>query len=140
MAPVNADPEPLIRRRAFPSWSISIPASFEEAFDVEGGYWHAFGHDRSVSLTSMILTESDGSYPSAQAIAAQMSLIDGAPVTEIPGGVLGWAVKTDAVSPARASRLLQGMLATDGHALIVTITSDDGEWARRTWLSIRRHG
>jgi len=31
------------------------------------------------------------------------------------------------------------VLATEGRLLLATITSDDPEWARRVWRSIRGH-
>jgi len=35
--------------------------------------------------------------------------------------------------------MLSGMLAAEGRLLIVTITSDDLDWALQVWLSIRTH-
>jgi hypothetical protein len=48
-------------------------------------------------------------------------------------------VIADAVQPAVATRLLSGIVGVEGRGLIVTITSDDLEWAARTWRSIRCH-
>ena len=126
-------------RRVFPAWSITIPASFDETFVLEDGYWHAFDQERSISLTSMLLTDANGSPVPAELIAERFEALQGAPVGETPAGLLGWAVEADAIPPAKASRMLQGMLAVDGRVLIVTITADDRDWARGTWLSIRHH-
>ncbi|WP_310526626.1 hypothetical protein, partial [Nocardioides sp.] len=72
-------------------------------------------------------------------ILRQASPLDGSPVDEVPAGLLGRATTCVAPQPAMASRLLSGLLATDGRLLLVTVTSDDLEWARRVWLSIRSH-
>jgi hypothetical protein len=127
-----------IRRRVFPSWSIEIPSSFTEAFVEEGGYWHAYDEDRSISLTSLKVSDRRQSVP-ALAVLRRMPPSDGEPVDALPSGLLGWAVTMDAGPTARASRYLSGMLATDGHVLLATITSDDDAWRLATWLSIRGH-
>jgi hypothetical protein len=135
----DTDPsEEVVARQVFPAWSITIPASFAEAFVDEGGYWHAWDDHRSVSLASLALTDERGPVPVA-AIARQLPPLDGTPIDALPAGLPGRAVEGDAIQPARASRVLSGMLAADGRVLIVTITSDDHEWTRRTWLSISRH-
>ena len=125
-----------IRKRVFPSWSIEIPPSFAEAFVSEGGYWHSFGEDRSVSLTSLEVTDRGRPVP-ARSILRQMTPSEGNPVDVLPKGLVGWAVNADAGPSARASRCLTGMLATDGHVLLATITSDDADWALSIWRSIR---
>ena len=131
--------EALIPRRVFETWWIAVPATFRETFVEEDAYWHAWDDERSVSLTSMIVT--DGRRPVA---AVEMEHIfpelDGAPVDERPPGLIGRAVTGPSVAPARAATLLSGVLATDGRLLIVTITADDLDWGRRVWLSIRPHG
>jgi hypothetical protein len=102
------------------------------------GYWHAYEAHRSVSLTSLMV--SDGGRPmTAAEMVRQLPRMEGTPVEELPRGLLGRAVVADAIRPARASRRLSGMLAVEGRMLIVTMTSDDLDWARRTWLSIRGH-
>ena len=123
-------------RRVFPSWSIDIPTAFEEAFAEEGAYWHAWDAHRSVSLTSVQLDDDAGPVR-AQEIVGRMPVLDGEPFAELPPGVVGIATVIAAEQPARASRTLSGLLAVDGCVLVVTITSDDLEWARQTWLSIR---
>jgi hypothetical protein len=124
-------------RQVFPSWSITIPATFTEDFVESDGYWHARDADRSVSLSSVVITERDRPVR-AEAILRQMPpLLEGEAVAELPPGLLGWAVVADAPASAVASRMLSGILVVDGRALIATITSDDLHWARETWLSIR---
>jgi hypothetical protein len=125
-----------IERRVFPAWSIAIPPSFSETYVADEGYWHAWNVDHSVSLSSFAVDDERGRIPAAQ-ILRQLPPLDGTPVDVLPRGLLGRAVEADAVPPAKASRTLSGMLAADGRALLVTITSDDMEWARRTWRSIR---
>jgi hypothetical protein len=128
-----------IIRRVFSSWTIEIPASFAETFVDEGGYWHAYDAHRSISLTSMAVNDEHGPV-SAERIMRQLRPVKrkgGAPVDELPPSCVGWAITADALQPARASRMLSGMLALDGRVLIATITSDDLDWARSTWLSIR---
>ncbi len=127
-----------IRRRVFPSWSIEIPSSFAEAFVAEGGYWHAYDEHRSISLTSLQVSDGRRSVPPV-AVLRRMPPSEGARVNALPSGLLGWAVTVDAGPTARASRSLSGMLATDGHVLLATITSDDEAWRLATWLSIQRH-
>lgn len=127
-----------IAHQAFAAWSVSIPASFAQAFLDEDSYWHAWDAHHSVSLSSIALTE-EGQPVSAEAIARELPPPDGSPLDRLPPGLLGWGVEAEAQQPATASRTLSGMLVADGRLLIVTITSDDLEWARRTWLSIRCH-
>jgi hypothetical protein len=91
-----------------------------------------------VSLTSLTLTD-EGRTVSPDLIARQIPVLDGEVVDALPSGLLGQAVTADAPQPARASRMLSGMLAADGRLLIVTITSDDLNWALRVWLSIRTY-
>ena len=126
-------------RHVFPSWSITIPASFEETFVEEDAYWHAYDAEHSVSLTSMLLIDQDGSDVQAELILSHLLPIEGDPIRALPPGLNGWAMRADAPEDARASRMLQGLLAVDGRALIVTITSDDLAWAERIWLTIRHH-
>jgi hypothetical protein len=129
---------PLRRARPFEGWSIELPATFRDTFITEGSYWHAYDRSRSVSLTSVKLRDGHGPV-SAGAILRQMTPVPGERVSVVPPGLSGWARAYPAVQPARASRALSGILVQEGAVLIVTITSDDSEWARRTWLSIRAH-
>lgn len=127
-----------ISRQVFPAWSVQIPESFAETFVEDGAYWHAWDDHRSVSLTSIQLADARGPV-SAGMIARQFPKLDGSPVDDLPPGVAGRAVTTSAPLPARASQMLTGLLAAPGRVLIVTITTNDLDWARRTWLSIRTH-
>lgn len=124
----------------FPSWSIEVPAGFSETYIAEDDYWHAWDEHRSISMSSIVLTER-GAPVSAARIVRRLSPLDGSPIDALPPGVEGRATVCDSPDgvEARASRYLSGMLATDGRVLAVTITSDDLEWAKRMWLSIRAH-
>jgi hypothetical protein len=128
--------ESCFTRRVFAAWSIDVPASFEEAFVGEESYWHAWDRDRSMSLTSVVLTDQGEPVPAA-AIAAQFPVLDGEPVTQLPAGVLGCAAIMEAEQPAIASMALSGLLAVYGRALVVSITSDDLDWSRQVFRSIR---
>jgi hypothetical protein len=127
-----------IVRQVFPQWSVAIPSTFSETFVEDGGYWHAWDDDRSVSLTSVVVHDPHG--PAAESIVEQVPPPAGKPVESLPRGLLGWAVEVDADPSAKASRALSGLLAAHGHLLLATITSNDGEWRLRTWLSIRHLG
>jgi hypothetical protein len=126
--------EPAARRQVFAAWSIEIPASFAETVVHDGGYWHAYDAHRSVSLTSLAVSDERGPV-SAERTAHQFPPEEGSPVDELPPGLVGWGIIANAPQPA--SRALSGMLAVEGRVLLVTITSHDLAWARRTWLSIR---
>jgi hypothetical protein len=136
MSTMTRDPAAIVRQ-VFPSWSIAIPPSFSEAFVEDGDYWHAWDVHRSVSLTSLVVSDRDGPV-TAHSIIEHFPAAEGRPMKGLPRGLLGWAVEIDADPSARASRALSGVLATDGRVLLATITSDDRVWARRTWLSIRQ--
>ena len=128
--------ERVVVRQVFETWSIEMPASFDETFVHDDNYWHAYDDERSISLTSLVV--GDGDVPvRAESMVAAFPPIDGDPVDALPPAVLGWARTCDAIQPARASRCLTGILAVDGRCLLVTITSDDQQWAREIWLSIR---
>lgn len=130
--------EPLVARRVFGSWSIDVPESFNETFVLEDGYWHAYGEGSSVSLTSIVVTDGERLVSSAE-LREVFPDLPGSPVLETPASLFGRAAIEEAAGPAPASSVLQGLLAADGRLLLVTITSDDVEWARRVWLSIRHH-
>jgi hypothetical protein len=130
--------EPTIVRRVFEAWSVEVPASFAETFVDADSYWHAYDVDRSVSLTSLLVTDK-GRPVSAERIAGQIPPLDGSPIDVLPIGLIGRAATSAAAQPARASQVLSGVLATEGRLLLATITSDDPEWARRVWRSIRGH-
>jgi hypothetical protein len=137
----TSDLETATRRRAFPSWSVEVPAAFEETFVQEGeGYWHAWDRTRSVSLTSVRLTDGDNDVP-ADALVSQMRPGLG-PLREIderPPGLIGCIGKGKAPKGSRAGTLISGFLAIDGCILILTITSDDLAWASSVLRSIQSH-
>jgi hypothetical protein len=124
-----------IIRRVFEAWWIELPPGFTEDF-VDSAYWHASDERRSVSLSSFVVTEAGRPVPGIR-LLEQLPPGEGAAVAELPPGLVGWGVLGDAIQPARASRMLTGVLATDGRVLVVTITSDDEDWALDVWLSIR---
>ena len=128
----------MVVRQVFETWSIEVPVVFEETFVEEDAYWHAFDDDRSVSLTSMLIEGEDGAVR-AESIVAVFPAMEGEPVDALPPSVLGSGAFADAIQPARASRCLSGYLCVDGRVLLATITSDDEDWARQIWLSIRHH-
>jgi hypothetical protein len=127
-----------IRRRVFEAWSVEIPAAFAETF-VDGSYWHGYDDDRSVSMSSILLTDPNGPV-SADRILRELPALEGRAIDELPPGLVGLATTGPSIHPAKASRMLTGVLAEDGRLLIVTITSDDLNWARDVWRSIRSHG
>lgn len=131
--------DPTVERQVFPSWSIRVPATFDETFVDADGYWHGHDPHRSVSLTSIVITERRTPVTAGRILQQVAPALKGAPVERLPPGLLGRAVTCPASQPARASRVLSGVLATDGRVLLVTVTSDDLEWAQRVWLSIRSH-
>lgn len=133
-----ADSETL--RRVFPAWSIVVPDTFAETF-VDESYWHAWDEHRSISMTSLLITDGTRPVTAAEFLEQlpEMPVMAGTPVDELPPGLLGVAVTCPSTPPARASLLLSAILATEGRALLVTITSDDLAWARRIFKSIRTH-
>jgi hypothetical protein len=138
MLPFAAPAEPTAVRRAFAAWSIEVPVAFAETYVDEDSYWYAWDDSRSVALSSVVLTDKNRPVPAA-AIVREFPPLGDTPFVEMPEGLVGRAMTGAAIAPARASRVLSGMLAMDGRVLIVTITSDDLDWARLVWLSIRGH-
>jgi hypothetical protein len=122
--------------RPFERWSIQIPAGFTETFVTEDHYWHAYEDHRSVSLTSMVVTDQRGPVAPRAILREALALLVGGPVDVVPPGLMGGAVIVDTTEPARASRALSGILAVHGRLLLVTVTSDDLDFARRVWMSI----
>jgi hypothetical protein len=125
------------RRRVFARWSIRIPETFQETFDFEGNYWHAWDQRRSVSLTSLLLTDRKGRPVRAREILATMPATRGKPV-RMPPGFSGWATVIETPRDARAGRAVSGIVVVDGAVLIATVTADDLDWATSVWLSIAR--
>ena len=134
----EAQVEHTTTRRVFEAWSLEIPATFAETFVNDGSYWYACDDDRSVSLSSVLLSDGDGPV-SADRIVRELPSLEGVALDELPPGLIGQAATGPSLQPAKAARLLVGMLATAGRLLIATITSDDPVWARRVWRSIRSH-
>ena len=124
-------------RHVFPSWWISVPLDFEEDFIDDDRYWHAWDARRSVSLTSIVVTDSeaDDRPVTGAALLAAMPAPEGVPVGP-PPGLQGWAVVIPVADSPRASQALTGMIAVDGRVLLATITSDDIVWATEVWRSI----
>jgi len=129
--------EPTAVRRVFEFWSIRIPASFEETFVGEGDYWHAWDAGRSVSLTSIVVTDHGRLVGAGELLRAIPP--SAGELVATPPGLVGWAVVAPVAQPARATRAISGVIATDGRLLLATITGEDVGWATVTWLSIR-HG
>jgi hypothetical protein len=129
------------QRRAFHAWSVALPGSFSETFIEADNYWHAWDEHRSVSMTSVVVKEKRRAVTARELIDTMSVVVtgDGDPVEGVPEGLIGCASFGPTPQPARASSALTGLLATDGRALLVTITSDNFDWARSTWLSIRSH-
>ena len=115
-----------------------MPTQFDETFGDEDAYWHAYDDDRSISLTNLVV-EGEAGPVRAESMLAVFLATNGHSCEALPPALLGWAVIGDAIQPARARRCLSGVLAVDGRILLVTITSDDADWSRMIWLSIRHH-
>ena len=127
-------------RRVFQAWSLEVPPTFTETFFEDDGYWHAYDESRSVSLSSIAIDDEHGQpVGAAQIFNVMQPAMGGDPISDSPPGLLAWATNGDAIQPARASLMLQGLIAVEGRALLVTVTSDDLAWARRIWMSIRHH-
>jgi hypothetical protein len=138
MVDSEAPVERTITRRIFEAWSVEIPVTFAETFVDDGSYWHAYDELRSVSLSSILLSDAQGPV-SAERIVRELPALEGRALEEMPSGLIGQAATGPAVQPAKAARMLSGLLAVDGRLLIATITSDDPDWACRVWRSIRSH-
>jgi hypothetical protein len=134
----EAPVERTIPKRIFEAWSVEIPATFVETFVDDGSYWHAYDEGRSVSLSSILLSDANGPV-SSDRIVRELPSLEGTPLDELPPGLIGQAATGPAVQPAKAALILSGLLAANGRLLIATITSDNPGWARRVWLSIRSH-
>ncbi len=60
MVELDAPVERTVIRRVFEAWSVEIPATFAETFNEDDSYWHAFDDERSVSLSSIVLSDAVG--------------------------------------------------------------------------------
>jgi hypothetical protein len=142
MSRATIDPDPIgIHAHAYPQWSITLPTDLWTAVcSIETG-WHARDDHRSVSLSSIGLTERGRPIP-ADRIAAQIGtgfLPRGQTVPDQPDGLAARAVFAPVVPPTVASRALMGVVMADGWLLVTTITADDEAWCRRVWRSIKHH-
>ena len=130
--------EQTIDRRVFMGWSIAIPIGMEEAFIEKDGYWHAWSDGRSISLSSIVVRDRQGHAVPARQILAKSPPIHGE-VVPVPSDLPGWARSIEVPDVSWADRAISGMLVVDGNVLIVTVTSDDSDWNRSVWRSIRHH-
>jgi len=135
MKPQTASFTMTVLRHVFPSWWISVPPEFDETFVHDDRYWHAWDDHRSVSLTSVVVTDSTDRPVSGAELLSAMPIPEGQPVA-VPPGLEGWAVVIPVADSPRASRAISGMIAADGRVLLATITSDDIAWATDVWRSI----
>lgn len=128
-----------IHTEVFPHWAVSIPRELRVIEPDDDQYWHARDEHRSVSLTSMEVTEA-GARVSARRLLDQVGsllLPKGRRITEAPPGLAARAVYARVPAPGVASRALQGVVVADGFILIATITADDEAWCRAVWRTIR---
>ena len=136
MVNIAAHAEPTVVRQVFPHWSITIPAAFAETIVDKDGYWHAWDAQRSVSLTSLLITDRRGRPVTSRRILKRFPAELGDRVA-MPADLDGWAVVTTQQQPARASRAISGLIAMRGCVLIATMTAEDLAWATGVWHSIR---
>src|SRR6266550_1639154 len=94
----EAPGERTIPRRIFEAWSVEIPATFVD----DGSYWHAYDAGRSVSLSSILLSDANGPV-SADRIVRELPSLEGTPLDELPPGLIGQAATGPAVQPAKAA-------------------------------------
>jgi hypothetical protein len=131
------DRELLVFRQVFETWWIAVPASFDDCWVAEGGYWHAWDEHRSVSVSSTVLVDDEGRpAPAAEVMDSIGELVQGEPIAAVPPGLRARATLIHTDPDSRASRAVTGMVVVDGRVLIATITSDDVPWAVRIWESI----
>lgn len=124
-------------RQVFETWWIGVPVGFEQTWVDEGGYWHAWDEDRSVSMSSTVLTGPDWRPAPTDEVAEQLApLLDGEPIDDVPPGLVARATIIETEPGSRAGHAVTGWVVADGHVLIATITSDDLDWAREVWRSI----
>jgi hypothetical protein len=134
----------LVIRQIFPSWAIAVPYGFEETLETDGGYWHAWDEHRSVSLSSVRCFDGERPVTAREMLGrfTRTCTVPGATGATIdpPRGLAGWGVEMDAPPDSRASRVLTGVIAVDGCAAVLTITSDDPYWSRTIWDSLTPMG
>ena len=125
-------------RRPFWRWSIAIPADMDETFVEDGGYWHAWDERRSISLTSMLVTDEHGRAVPAHHILEKSAQMEDEALPA-PNELLGWSKKIETPDSPLAGSALTGILAVDGGVLLITVTSDDLDWSESVWRSIRHN-
>ena len=136
MGSIAAHAEPTVVRQVFPHWSITIPAAFAETIVDKDGYWHAWDAQRSVSLTSLLITDRRGQPVTSRRILKRFPTEPGDRVA-MPPELDGWAVVYTQQQPARGPRAISGLIAMRGCVLIATMTAEDLAWAAGVWHSIR---
>lgn len=118
-----------------PGWTITIPGSFHEGTD--GDSWIGYDQDRSIRLSSVTIAGKDGQVPSADELSA-MAPSGPAAIGPSDDALRGGAEIAMVEEEGQRFRALQGVLASDGQVLILTIVfGDDEAWARETYRSIR---
>jgi hypothetical protein len=132
----SATAEPTFTRQVYPSWSIRIPYGMYETFVTDGDYWHARDDRRSVSMTSIVVTDRKGRPVPARKVIRACPPFSGQRV-ELPPGLDGWGVAITVPESPVASTAISGILAVDGRILLATVTCDDRDWAGSVWSSIR---
>jgi hypothetical protein len=130
--------EQSLDRRVFKHWSIAIPAGMGETFVEDEGYCHAWDERRSISLTSVVVSDGHGRPIQADRILEKGRPIKGE-VVPTPNELAGWTTSIETPESEQAGSALSGILVVDGRVLVITVTCDDPEWARTTWRSIRHH-
>src|SRR6266513_1888517 len=95
----------VVDRHVFPTWSIEVPPTLEETFVKEGNYWHAWDGERSVSLTSITISDADGPVSAAEILDRMTPGLlrpHASSICELPRGLHGWATWGPIEQPARA--------------------------------------
>jgi hypothetical protein len=134
--PPRVAAELTVVRQVFPTWSVRIPLGLSESFDTEGAYWNAADSRRSVSLTSIVLTDRRGRVVPARKVLRACPPMAGKRVGP-PPDLAGWGVIIEDVESPIGSKAISGIIVADGRVLIATVTSDDLDWAASVWDSIR---
>ena len=125
-----------VDRRVFSGWSIAVPIGMEEAFIADDGYWHAWSEGRTISLSSIVLTDRRGDAVPARKILAKTPPMEGEE-TAVPNDLPGWARSIERPDVSPGARAISGILVVDGNVLLATVSSEDPDWNRSVWRSIR---
>ena len=110
----------------------------DETFVEDEGYWHAWDEHRSISLSSIVVADRHGHPVPTHRILEREPSMDGEAVP-VPNILPGWARSIETPDSPQADRAVSGILVVDGNILIITVTSDDPDWNRSVWRSIRHH-